>query len=467
MAPFIIDGESQGSFMSSKALDHYESAVNAVRRQKFPQAIKFFLKSLAKDPDYIEARRGLRAVALKEFNGKALPALASCLGDLFTIAIAKTKKRHEDGLSACDRVLSKVPNHKWSLSQGLSFAQELELLKAQEFFHTVLAESQPENADLVIDAADFLSDLGGDAFEKAVQLMTNLTSAFPNDSDLNSERNRIEAKKVVKKLENAEDQTDALKDKDAAKKLEEESQQIKTADDLLRAIERAQEREQAEPESARAKEVLADLLFRKGDLLEAIDMFKASIELDPNNQSIQARLGDTRFKLINEQIKTMEARRTQLSGAELEDLEERLVEKKKELRDTRFNEYARRLNVNPNDLKTRFELGSLYFKAKAFDKAIQQFQRSVQDARLAFRSSEYLGHCFKHKKLYDMAIREFENAAKKSGSNASDRLNVLYETANCYISSNNKAKALDVYKHILEKDFGFKDVASKVEALQN
>ncbi len=454
--------------MSSKALDHYESAANAVRRQKFPQAIKFFLKSLAKDPDYIEARRGLRAVALKEFNGKALPALASCLGDLFTIAIAKTKKRHEDGLSACDRVLSKVPNHKWSLSQGLSFAEELELQKAQEFFHTVLAESQPENADLVIDAADFLSDLGdSEAFEKAVKLMANLTNAFPDDSDLSSERNRIEAKKVVKKLENAEDQTDALKDKDAAKKLEEESQQIKTADDLEKAIGRAQEREQAEPDSARAKEVLADLLFRKGDLLEAIEMFQASIKLDPNNQSIQARLGDTRFKLINEQIKTMEARRAELKGAELEDLDKRVGEKRKELRDTRLNEYARRLKVNPNDLKTRFELGGLYFKAKAFDKAIQQFQRSVQDARLAFRSSEYLGHCFKHKKLYDMAIREFENAAKKSGANASDRLNVLYETAICYQSADNKAKALDVYKHILEKDFGFKDVASKVEALQN
>jgi tetratricopeptide (TPR) repeat protein len=364
-------------------------------------------------------------------------------------------------------VLSKVPNHKWTLSQALAFSEKLELVKAQGHFHTVLAEGNPDDADLVIDAADYLSDQGDpESFEKAVQLMANLTNAFPDDTDLSSERNRIEAKKVVNKLENAEDQTDALKDKDAAKKLEEESQQIKTADDLEKAIARAQERETAEPESARAKEVLADLLFRKGDLLEAIEKYKESIEIDPNNQSVQARLGDTQFKVIQDQIKNMEDRLPNLEGTELEDLKARLTEKKKDLRDTRLNEYSRRLKVNPNDLKTRFELGGLFFQAKAFDKAIQQFQRSVQDARLAFRSSQYLGHCFKNKKLFDMAITEFTNASKRPGANASDRLNVLYEMAICHELAENKAEALAAFKAILEKDFGFKDVASRVEALQ-
>ena len=47
-----------------KAEEHYELAANAVRRKKYPQAVGYFFKTLKADPDYAEARKGLRAVSL-------------------------------------------------------------------------------------------------------------------------------------------------------------------------------------------------------------------------------------------------------------------------------------------------------------------------------------------------------------------------------------------------------------------
>jgi tetratricopeptide (TPR) repeat protein len=277
--------------------EFYELAANAVKRKRFTQARDYFIKCLEKDPEFVEARKGLRAVAINQFDGKEMSALLSGFPILLQMLLAKVKKNNDQGLILGEQFLYKNPKHKWTLKQMISFAEGKEYMATLCHLHTVLADLCPEDADIVVEAADFLSDEGSvDNFEKAVGLMTQLCNVYPEDTDLSTDRNRIEAKRVVRKLENAQNQSDVLKDKDAAKNMEEESQQIKTADDLENAILRARSRDEKEL-TARSKEVLADLLLRKGEVLEAIEYFQASIELDPNNQSIYARLGDAKFKL--------------------------------------------------------------------------------------------------------------------------------------------------------------------------
>lgn len=450
--------------MNSEEL--YELATNAVRRNQFKQAKGYFVKAIGKDPDNTKVWQGLRTVSQKEYDGKAMGAVMGGFSTLIQIFLNKVKKNHDDGIVACAQFLCLNPNHTWTLKQLLAMGENGEFMNLQAFAHQCLAEGNPENADLVIDAADFLSDQGDlELYEKAVAIMATICEAFPDDTDLSGERNRIEAKKVVNKLSNAENKTDVLKDKDAAKKLEEESQQIRTADDLAKAIERAIAREKADPENPREKEVLADLLMRRGDFDASITKYDEAIAIDPNNQNAQNRRGEASIKKVENQISVMEKKAKGMEGEDAETIKGRIKAHKKKLRETKLSEFTRRLKINPNDLTTRFELGTLYFNGKGFDKAITEFQRSVQDARLAFRSNVYLGHCFKQKKLYDMAIKEFTNASKRSGGSKTDKLNVQYEIALCYENDERKAEALDVYKSILEKDFGFRDVAARVEAL--
>lgn len=446
----------------------YEFAANAVKRKKFSQAIDYFLKILKDDPEYIEARRGLRIVEVNQFNGKKVPALLSGLHLLAKIVFFKLKKDYDNAILACEDFLKLDPTHLWTLKQMATFAIEKEYSKTARFTYESLAELAPMDAGIVIEAADYLSDLGEpDAYEKANTMMSALSSADPTNTDLSQEQSRIAAKKSVNKFETAKTTTDVLKNKDQAKELEEESQEIRTEDDLDKAIERALERTKEDPKNARHQETMADLLFRKGKLMDSLKYYENAVKYDPNNQSVLARLGDTKIKILSHQILKMEKRLTTLKGNEEQELKQRIKANKKKLVDQKLAEYSRRLKVNPNDMPTRFELGCLYFNSKAIDKAIQQFQKSVVDAKLSFKSSQYLGHCFKAKKLYDIAIKEFYAAAKKPGANTKDRLNVQYEVGNCYLEINKVQEALDVFKKILEKDFGFKDVADQVESLQN
>jgi tetratricopeptide (TPR) repeat protein len=351
----------------------------------------------------------------------------------------------------------------------IEFASEQEYNKTLTHFYLVLAEVDAESPDSVFEAADYLSDQNDpELYEKSIEMMNKVCELYPDDTELAADRNKIQAKKVINKFDKAESQADVLKDKDAAKNLEQESQQIRTDDDLDKAIERAEDRVASNPEDPRAREVMADLLFRKGKLKEAIEQFDKAIELDPNNQNIRARLGDARIEMFKMNATKIEKRiKKTKDPAERKEMMVRLKGTRKKLLDAKLAEFMRRLKVNPNDLKTRYELGVLYFNAKAIDKAIQQFQRSVMDAKLAFSSSLYLGNCFKAKKIYDMAISEFENAGNKPGASQNDRLGVLYETADCYVEMKKLPDALAIYKKILNKDFAFKDVSAKVDEIQN
>jgi tetratricopeptide (TPR) repeat protein len=301
------------------------------------------------------------------------------------------------------------------------------------FTHESLAELNPSDATIVIEAAEYLSELGTKAgYDKANKLMDNLAALAPDDTDLAAEQGRIAAKKSINTIETAQSTTDVLANQDEAKELELESQEIRTDDDLEAAIKRAHERDEKEPDDARHKETLGNLYLRKSDLLKSIDFFKASVQLDPNNQNALALLSDTKVKVLELQIAKMQKRKAKMAKKEEKvEQSQRIKVARKKLIDLRHQECKRKLEINPNDLKARYELGSLLFSIKKYDQAIQQFQRSVQDANLSFKSSEYLGHCFKIKKLFDMAINEYNNAYKKPGVNSQNKLNVLNEIGDC------------------------------------
>ncbi len=446
----------------------YKIAADAVQRKKYAQAIEFFTQILEKDPEFVEARRGLRAVE-RNINGKPnkIAVKLSGLPILLKIRMLDMRKKYEEGILACEKYLRLDPNDTWVLYKEAQFAIELEYTKTASFCYENLAEINPDDANIVIEAADFLSDLGTEeGYNKANSMMTNLAKQNSDDVEITSEQSRIAAKKTLGKYEKAETSHDVLKDKAQAQVLEKEGQEIKSDEDLDAAIERARAREQADPSSARHKETVADLLLRKKAYKEAIDTYRQAIDLDPNNEATKTKMGEARMLLLTQQLERIKARLPQVTGAEKADLEEKYRAGAKKMQELKLTEYMRRLKVNPNDLKTRYELGVLFMKGGEVDKAIAQFQRSVTDARLGFSSARNLGLCFKAKKIFDMAIQQFQQAGQKSGAKAQDRLDVLYEIALCHEELEQPDKALAVFKQILEKDYSFKDTSQRVEELQ-
>jgi tetratricopeptide (TPR) repeat protein len=446
----------------------YELAANAVRRKQFKKAINYFKKILKKEPDYINARKGLRAVQVTEAEESKVPVGLKAPHLALKTKFLVMKKKYDDAIIACEEILCIDPSHVPTLQTLLRCAEEMEYTNTVMFTHESLSELSPGDAGIVIAAADFLSDLNtSEGYEKANKLMDALAALDPDDTDLTTEQSRIAAKKSITTIESAQTTTDVLANKDEAAKLETQTQDIRTDKDLEDAIARALDRDKKEPNNPRHKESIAKLFARQEELHKAAEYYEMAVELDQNNQNAHASLSDIKMRILEKQISKMLKRKAKMSkDVEKKEQSQRIKKAKKKLLDLRYKECKRRLEINPNDLKARYDLGNLYFSLKKFDQAITQFQKSVQDANLSFKSGELLGHCFKEKKIFDLAINEFENASKKPGVKISEKLSVMSEIGDCYYLTKKLPEALDIFKKILEKDYGFKDISKRVEQLQ-
>ena len=75
-----------------------------------------------------------------------------------------------------------------------------------------------------------------------------------------------------------------------------------------------------------------------------------------------------------------------------------------------------------------------------------------------------LGKCYAAKRMTDMAIRQLEEANGEYANMDDTKKELLYTIASLYETADNKEKALENYKVIYEVDYGYKDVAQKVES---
>jgi len=121
----------------------------------------------------------------------------------------------------------------------------------------------------------------------------------------------------------------------------------------------------------------------------------------------------------------------------------------------------------PTDLRFKYEYGRCLIKAKQFDQAIPLFQDSRNDPRLRTASTNKMGLCFLLKGWFEDAVDIFAEALgdcpTQDSSLAKD---IRYNLARAYESSNQTAKALEIYRKLAQTDFSHKDVSQRIDKLR-
>jgi tetratricopeptide (TPR) repeat protein len=73
----------------------------------------------------------------------------------------------------------------------------------------------------------------------------------------------------------------------------------------------------------------------------------------------------------------------------------------------------KRTEKYPTDLAIKFELGVLYFKAGKISEATAEFQKAQGNPNKRLAAMSYLAQCFAKRKMFDSAVRKFQNAIKE------------------------------------------------------
>ena len=74
-----------------------------------------------------------------------------------------------------------------------------------------------------------------------------------------------------------------------------------------------------------------------------------------------------------------------------------------------------------------------------------------------------LGRTFRAKNMHDLAIKQLSDALDDLHGMDGTKKEVLYEKGLIHEDVNDRAAALDSFKQIYEVDYGYRDVAQRVE----
>jgi tetratricopeptide (TPR) repeat protein len=330
-----------------------------------------------------------------------------------------------------------------------------------------LLEEHPRDVKLLHELGRLYHDLG--LSNEEVEVYNQIVELNPLDSEALRLGKDASARASMTSggWTQAESYRDLIKDKDLALSLEQEGRMKSTGESLDQQIADAYERHQAEPQNVDLARKLGALNEEKGDVESAIAWYQYTVDLtNATDAGLVRRVSDLKMRRSDEAISELE---TFLAthGPDHELYAERAEElaNARKNRDALLIEQARkRLERNPTDLQLRFELGEHLVNAGHYRDALPELQRARQNPNARLKAMNLLGRCYRELGMMDLAMKQLEEAAREIGTMDSMKKEIVYSLGLVYEKMGDREKSLSCMKQIYEADYGYKDVAERVES---
>ncbi len=443
-------------------LNLYARGKEAFQHRNYDYAIQIFLELLALAPDHLDARRALRICEMKKYEEIGYPSRFWTW--LLTVRTAFRIFLHRSPATAiriCELHLARDPRNariSIALADALLATRHADAATAEL---EMARESHPDNVKLLM--------LLGRAYlakGQAPEARSCLHRAYqlaPGTLKLAKALNDLEAVTSMQKGYEGAGDHGAVKVEDQSSRSERELGRNASASevaDSARELDRQIASADTERNRIKFLKMKGELLEAAGDLEAAPAAFQAALDIDPSDSILRDKIENIQIKKLAVALLAAEkaARQDAPSRARIQQL-------RAEKLHYEVNAWVRRVKDRPTDIDAHFELGKRLYQSASVDKAIAEFQMTVKDPKHKIDSHLYLGLAFRHKRIYDMSAAQFSRALD-SGDAGEDRDLVLrYELAKT-LEHVSAVKALDEYKRIMELDINYKDVMSRVTALE-
>jgi tetratricopeptide (TPR) repeat protein len=137
---------------------------------------------------------------------------------------------------------------------------------------------------------------------------------------------------------------------------------------------------------------------------------------------------------------------------------------KKQRAELSIDDARKRSERNPTDLLFRFELGERLFEAGRPREALPELQRARQNPKARLKSMNLLGRCYRDLGMLDLAAKQLEEAAKEITAMDAMKKEIVYHLGLVYEQMGEGEKSIGALKQIYEADYGYRDVAQRVES---
>ncbi|MCP4202890.1 MAG: tetratricopeptide repeat protein [bacterium] len=122
--------------------------------------------------------------------------------------------------------------------------------------------------------------------------------------------------------------------------------------------------------------------------------------------------------------------------------------------------------LSTEDFDTHYNLGIAYREMGLVDEAIGEFQLAAKSEQYLVDCCSLLGASFLEKGFQDLAVKWYERGLKAPNVSDEEKLGLLYELGNLYLSTGDRATAKDTFAEIYGANSNYRDVVAKLEELR-
>jgi tetratricopeptide (TPR) repeat protein len=178
------------------------------------------------------------------------------------------------------------------------------------------------------------------------------------------------------------------------------------------------------------------------------------------------KVSDLKIKRLDREIAAHEEFLPKHDAADelYETKSEELKAAKKNRAEILLDDARNRVERNPTDLQLRFELGEHLMNAGHFREAVAELQRARQNPNARLKAMNLLGCCYSELGMLDLAMEQLEGASREIVSMDVMKKEILYNLGLVYEQLGEPEKSLNCMKQIYQADYGYKDVAKRVES---
>ncbi len=451
--------------LSDNARTLWLKAVTAMERRNFGYAVSLLQPVVKESPQFIDGRKLLRRAAIANTKGKK--SFFSGFSAQALKGGQALKKDPASALEIAEKILENDPFNAQGNHLLKDAALALGFNEIAVFALQTISDGDSKDTKVLHELGELFYRLGDT--EQAVAVYNKIISINPSDLIAVKRSKDAAASNTMKSggWETAKDYRDLIKNQDEAVSLEQQGRVVKSDEVILQQLAELHQQVEKEPQSVDLARRIAGLYEQQGTLDTAIEWYNyASALTNGTDNWLLRKVADLGLKQIENGVKEREEWLA-LAGEEHEESArvrgelEGLVAQRNGLL---LTDAQTRVERNPTDLVFRFELGEQLMNTGDFSAAIPELQKARRNPNVRLKAMNLLGQCYVGKSMLDLAVKTFTEAAAEINEMDATKKDILYKLGKVYEQQEQTEKALDCFKQIYEVDYGYLDVAKRVES---
>lgn len=443
--------------------DLYLKGMSAHELRNYGYAITLFQAVLKDSPNFLDGRKKLRMAAIKQKEGakKTMNLGAEAL-KVFKMQ-GQVKKDPLGVIVAVEKeVLALDPFNAQAGMLLFEAAQAGEMPETAGFALEMVTQGNPGNTKFKHQLGQFYFDQ--EMYVEAAEIYGKLRQEDPADLVATKMEKDASAKQSMKSQNWEGSMQDNFRDDEQVKSLDAGGRAAMTPEMLQERVQELSATYAANQNDLNVTKQLADCFEQLEDWPQALTYYEWAFSLSRNDPALERKVLEIREKVGKAQLEELQKFVDENpEHPEVERVRAQIIEMQGSQGQQLLEEARLQVEKNPTDAQLRFDYGKQLFAAENFTEAIPELQQAKRSPSLRIKAMLMLGKCYEGKNMFDLAVQQFEEAVKEIPGMDETKKELLYNVGLLYGKMNNQDASLEALKQIYAADYGYKDVAQRVE----